>query len=126
VSKPPDSLTDYALQALLAGIGGLIGSLTREEKGGWVHAVIGAMGAGFVGLIMAHGCHAMEVSDDLTFVIVGVSGWLGADKTIHYVERALLARFNLEAQKKSAQEETSAPTNVRDIGDVQRKKGQRK
>jgi hypothetical protein len=73
-------------QVALAFFGGLIGTLMRKEASSWQAALLGASGAGFVGLLVAKFCHATGVSDDMTFVFVGVSGWLGARQTIAMLE----------------------------------------
>lgn len=87
--KLADGIIESASQAGLAFFGGLIGALMRREASNWQTAMLGALGAGFVGLLVAKLCHATGVSDDMTFVFVGVSGWLGAARTIDYIERML-------------------------------------
>ncbi len=120
MTKLVDVLDQYVVQTVLAATGGLIGILMRDEPGGWPHMLLGAVGAGFVGLLVAHGCHAVGLSDDFTFVCVGVSGWLGAERTITYLERFLIKRFNIE--KPSG--ETGAADNVRSFEDERRKRGE--
>jgi hypothetical protein len=117
--KITDSLFDYAVQAALAASGGFIGILMRGERGGWPHVLLGATGAGFVGLLVAHGCHALGLSDDYTFVCVGVAGWLGADRTITYLERILLNRFKIDVLPA-----TGDADNVRQLDEVRRKRGE--
>jgi hypothetical protein len=82
-------------QVALAFFGGLIGALMRREASSWQTAMLGALGAGFVGLLVAKLCHAGGVSDDLTFVFVGVSGWLGAQRTIDYLERLIESKLGV-------------------------------
>lgn len=83
-------------QVALAFFGGLIGALMRKEASTWQTAMLGALGAGFVGLLVAKLCHAGGVSDDLTFVFVGVSGWLGAQRTIDYLERLIESKLGVK------------------------------
>lgn len=83
-------------QAALAFFGGLIGALMRREASSWQTAMLGALGAGFVGLLVAKFCNAMGVSDDMTFVFVGVAGWLGAQRTIDYLERLIEAKIGIK------------------------------
>ena len=83
-------------QVALAFFGGLIGALMRKEASSWQTAMLGALGAGFVGLLVAKLCHAGGVSDDLTFVFVGVSGWLGAQRTIDYLERLIESKLGVK------------------------------
>ncbi|AAQ73377.1 holin [Burkholderia phage BcepNY3] len=83
-------------QVAIAFLGGLIGALMRREASTWQTAILGACGAGFVGFLVAKLCHASGLSDDWTFVMVGVSGWLGAERTISYLERLFAARLGIE------------------------------
>lgn len=88
-----DGLFDSLSKAALAFFGGLIGALMRREVSSWQTAMLGATGAGFVGLLVAKFCHATGVSDDLTFFFVGISGWLGAARTIDYLEKLIEHRL---------------------------------
>lgn len=80
-------------QVALAFFGGLIGALMRREASNWQTALLAACGAGFVGFLVAKFCRATGVSEDLTYAFVGVSGWLGAARTIDYLERLIEARL---------------------------------
>lgn len=100
-------------QVALAFFGGLIGALMRKEASTWQTAMLGALGAGFVGLLVAKLCHAGGVSDDLTFVFVGVSGWLGAQRTIDYLERLLEAKLGVRIEpEKSEETNTYKPSDA--------------
>jgi LydA family holin superfamily III len=108
-------------QVALAFFGGLIGALMRREASSWRTAMLGALGAGFVGLLVAKLCHAGGVSDDLTFVFVGVSGWLGAQRTIDYLERLIESKLGVRIPSESYDEtnsysppDRSAPTMADD------------
>lgn len=83
-------------QVVLAFLGGLISVLMRKEASTWQTALLGACGAGFVGFIVAHLCRATGLSDDWSYVFVGVSGWLGAARTITYLEQLFAARLGLK------------------------------
>lgn len=84
-----ESLIASVKFAILAAAGGLIGGLLRKEVTTVRESVIGAFGAGFVGLLVAKFCHGSGMSDDTTFVCVGVAGWLGATRTIDALQRWL-------------------------------------
>lgn len=94
-------------QVALAFFGGLIGALMRKEASSWQTAMLGALGAGFVGLLVAKLCHAGGVSDDLTFVFVGVSGWLGAQRTIDYLERLIESKLGVKFPGENSDETNS-------------------
>lgn len=83
-------------QVILAFLGGLISALMRREASTWQTALLGACGAAFAGFVVAHMCRATGLSDDWSYVFVGVSGWLGAARTIGYVERLLVRHTGLE------------------------------
>lgn len=97
-------------QVALAFFGGLIGALMRKEASTWQTAMLGALGAGFVGLLVAKLCHAGGVSDDLTFVFVGVSGWLGAQRTIDYLERLIESKLGVKIEPEKSEETISYTT----------------
>ena len=80
-------------QVALAFFGGLIGALMRREASSWQTALLAACGAGFVGFLVAKFCRATGVSEDLTYAFVGVAGWLGAARTIDYLERLIETRL---------------------------------
>lgn len=95
-------------QVALAFFGGLIGALMRREASSWQTALLAACGAGFVGFLVAKFCRATGVSEDLTYALVGVSGWLGAARTIDYLERLIEARLG-----------TRFPRRARDTTDTE-------
>ena len=94
-------------QVALASFGGVIGALMRREASSWQTAMLGALGAGFVGLLVAKFCHATGVSDDMTFVFVGVAGWLGAARTIDFLEQLIEARLGVKLPHIETPDETT-------------------
>lgn len=90
-----------AAQAALAFFGGLIGALMRREVSSWQTALLAACGAGFVGFLVAKFCRATGVSEDLTYAFVGVSGWLGAARTIDYLEKLIEARLGTKFPRRT-------------------------
>jgi hypothetical protein len=85
--------------AAFGSVGGMLGhtlrTLDRKEKINWVRAVTEGLSAGFVGLLMFFLCDAMELSQQWTGVIVGVSGWMGATATIRVLEFFVQKKLNL-------------------------------
>lgn len=65
----------------------------RKEVSSWQTALLAAAGAGFVGFLVAKFCRAAGLSEDLTYAFVGVAGWLGAVRTIDYLQRMIDARL---------------------------------
>jgi hypothetical protein len=65
----------------------------RKEASSWQTALLAAAGAGFVGFLVAKFCRSAGLSEDLTYAFVGVAGWLGAARTIDYLERLIETRL---------------------------------
>lgn len=78
---------------------GLCGHLLRTMDDGkpvhWKRAAIEGASAGFVGILVLLACGAMHLSEEWTGVIVGVSGWLGANATIQFLEKVILKKLGL-------------------------------
>jgi len=94
---------------LFAAFGGVMGHLMRtidkKEKIVWGRAAVEGLAAGFVGLIVLLICGAMELGEQWTGVIVGVSGWLGANATIRMLEGMVRKKLGIEGNQ---QEPTNA------------------
>lgn len=94
---------------LFAAFGGVMGHLMRtidkKEKVSWGRASVEGAAAGFVGLIVLLICGAMALGEQWTGVIVGVSGWLGANATIRMLEGMVRKKLGIEQQSQD-------PTNV--------------
>lgn len=102
-------------QVALAFLGGLIGALMRREVSSWQTALVAAAGAGFVGFLVAKFCRAAGLSEDLTYAFVGVAGWLGAARTIDYLERLIENRLGTRfphRQQGPAQQGDVLPTGA--------------
>lgn len=99
-------------QAALAFFGGLIGALMRREVSSWQTALLAACGAGFVGFLVAKFCRATGVSEDLTYAFVGVSGWLGAARTIDYLEKLIETRLGARFPRRTTDTPAYVPPLV--------------
>lgn len=90
----------YGIFAMFAG---LCGHLLRSMDDGkpllWKRAVVEGASAGFVGVLVLLACDAMKLSPEWTGVIVGVSGWLGANATIQLLERVILKKLGLSKKE---------------------------
>lgn len=74
----------------LAWIGGALGYVMRTlDKGvrpSVARAIVEASAAAFAGVLFYLACSAANFSHEMTGVIVGVSGWLGASASIRLLE----------------------------------------
>ena len=89
----------YGLFAMFGGtMGHLMRTIDSRQKIKWGRAALEGGAAGFVGLLMLLVCQAMNLSEQWTGVIVGVSGWLGANATIRMLESIVLEKLGIEKQ----------------------------
>lgn len=74
----------------LAFTGGVLGYLMRTLESGQrpnlTRSLIEGLSAGFAGLLILLLCRVGGVGEEMTGVIVGVGGWLGASATIRKLE----------------------------------------
>lgn len=87
----------YAAFSSLGGVlGHLMRSLDKPGKISWGRCIVEGIAAGFVGLLVLLMCQAMDLSEQWTGVIVGVSGWLGASATIRMLEIVIRKRLGVD------------------------------
>lgn len=92
----------YGMFAMFAGLcGHLLRSMDDEKPLLWKRAIVEGASAGFVGILVLLACDAMKLSPEWTGVIVGVSGWLGANATIQFLERVILKKLGLSKKEDS-------------------------
>jgi hypothetical protein len=85
-----------AFSAFAGGLGYILRSM---EKGDTVHAsrVFWEMlGSGFSGFIVLMLCKVMAISPEWTGIIVGITGWLGAQATILGLEGVARRKLGLD------------------------------
>lgn len=92
------------LYGLFASFGGVMGHLMRAIDNGhsiiWWKAALEGAAAGFVGLLVLLMCQATEVGEQWTGVIVGVSGWLGANASIRLLESLIYQKLGLSPRRR--------------------------
>lgn len=101
---PSNEFTLWLLKAFayaaFAAFGGtvsyLLKSIDSQVKISWGRAAIQAASAGFVGVLVLLGCQAGNVGEQWTGLIVGVSGWLGADATIKILEAMVRRKLGID------------------------------
>ena len=94
----------YGLFAMFAGLcGHLLRSMDDEKPLLWKRALVEGASAGFVGILVLLACDAMKMSPEWAGVIVGVSGWLGANATIQFLERVILKKLGLSKKEEDSE-----------------------
>ena len=87
------------LYAALAMFGGFLGhvmrALDKSTPIGYGRACVEGLAAGFVGLLVMLMCNATNMSDQWTGVVVGVSGWLGANASIRMLEKLVFKKLGI-------------------------------
>lgn len=91
----PDKHIADAIQALMAGAGGIIAALLRKETHTWSETLIAGAGAIFLGFIVAKICRVSGCNEDVSIIITSLSGWLGAERTSHYLEKWVARKLGL-------------------------------
>lgn len=79
-------------------MGHLMRTLDNRQKIKWSRAILEGGAAGFVGVLMLLVCQAMKLTEQWTGVVVGLSGWLGANATIRMVESLVLKKLGIDTQ----------------------------
>ena len=87
------------LYAALATFGGFLGhvmrALDKSAPISYGRACVEGLAAGFVGLLVMLMCNATNMSDQWTGVVVGVSGWLGANASIRMLEKLVFKKLGI-------------------------------
>lgn len=88
--------------AAFAAFGGFMGYIMRtfDRRGRiqWGSAALEGVAAGFVGLLVLFVCQEFALSKQWTGVIVGVSGWLGANASIRMLEQIVFKKLGIMQQ----------------------------
>lgn len=90
------------LYAVLATFGGFLGyvmrALDKSTPISYGRAYVEGLAAGFVGLLVMLMCDVMNMPDQWTGVIVGVSGWLGANASIRMLEKLVFKKLGIHTE----------------------------
>jgi hypothetical protein len=90
----------YAVFAFVAGfLGYLLRTLDAGAAISYGRALVEALSASLVGLLTMWICQSMGLSQQWTAVSVGVSGWLGANASIQFLQRIVWSKLGLTPQK---------------------------
>ena len=85
---------------VFASFGGFMGHVMRtldnEGPVAWRRGILEGVAAGFVGVLVYMLCLASKFSMEWTGIIVGVSGWLGANASIRFLETIVFKKLGIE------------------------------
>ena len=70
-------------------------ALDKSTTISYGRACVEGLAAGFVGLLVMLMCNATNMSDQWTGVVVGVSGWLGANASIRMLEKLVFKKLGI-------------------------------
>lgn len=94
----------------LSMIGGCLGYLMRSfdsgEKPSLVRFLVEGFAAGFAGVLILLLCRAAGIGEEMTGVIVGVGGWLGASATIRKLEPFVFRKVGVSNELDNKQDPT--------------------
>ena len=76
-------------------MGHIMRSLDKSTPISYGRACVEGLAAGFVGLLVMLICNATALSEQWTGVVVGVSGWLGANASIRMLEKLVFRKLGL-------------------------------
>ena len=97
-------LTSYVVLAIIGGIlGYLMRALESGQKPNIGRFVVEGLSAGFAGLLILLLCRVGGVGEEMTGVIVGVGGWLGASATIRKLEPLVFKRAGVSDESDNKQ-----------------------
>lgn len=75
--------------AILAAISGLIAAAMRKEGQSWMDYFIRMAGAALVGFLTAKLCRIAGASEDLSYVLTSLAGWVGAQAVMDGIRSKL-------------------------------------
>lgn len=85
-------------------MGHVMRTFDNRERFVWSRGIVEGVAAGFVGLLVLFVCQAMDLSEQWTGVIVGVSGWLGANASIRMLEQVVFKKLGIDTSPEQLRE----------------------
>lgn len=97
-------LASYVALAITGGVlGYLMRALESGQKPSLSRFLVEGFSAGFAGLLILLLCRVGGVGEEMTGVIVGVGGWLGASATIRKLEPLVFKRVGVSNESDNKQ-----------------------
>jgi hypothetical protein len=83
----------------IAATGGVLGHMMRRLGSGQkIHigeTILQGVGAAFSGYLVLLGCRALAVPSEISGVVIGLCGWLGADATLMLLQSYIYKKLNI-------------------------------
>lgn len=84
---------------VIAATGGVLGYMMRRlGSGQQIHVgetILQGVGAAFAGYLVLLGCRALAVPSEVSGVVIGLCGWLGADATLMLLQSYIYKKLNI-------------------------------
>lgn len=87
-------LSSYSIFAIIGLLGGAVGYLMKLSAGykfRWIGFLAAIISSSFVGLLVGMGCKSLGLDKDMSYMIVGTAGWVGAE----YIRTVVTAKLEL-------------------------------
>ncbi|WP_092296339.1 phage holin family protein [Pseudomonas sp. NFIX28] len=88
------------LYIAIAATGGVLGHMMRKLSSNQQinvgETLLQGVGAAFAGYLVLLGCRSLNVSSDVSGVVIGLCGWLGADATLMLLQSYIYKKLKLE------------------------------
>ncbi len=97
-------LAYVTFSAFAGGLGYILRAMNGGDGVSWKRVIVEMLGSGFSGLLILWICQVGHVGAEWTGIIVGITGWLGAQATILTLEG--LVRRKLGLERSSASEDS--------------------
>lgn len=81
-------------------MGHLMRVIERGEKINYPRACVEGLGAAFVGVMFMLMCQAIGLSEHWTGVVVGMSGWMGANASVKVVEILVYRKLGIKKEER--------------------------
>lgn len=85
-----------SFSAFAGGLGYILRTMEKGEGVGASRVFWEMLGSGFSGFVILMLCKVMGISPEWTGIIVGITGWLGAQATILSLESVARRKLGLE------------------------------
>lgn len=86
---------------MIAAIGGALGHMMRrlgsQQPIKVGETLLQAVGAAFAGYLVLLGCRSLDIPPDVSGLIIGLCGWLGADATLMLLQDYIYKKIKINS-----------------------------